>query len=430
MIYYLLRPLVRISFFTFYQKIHCTGRDAVIKKGPILFTANHPTAFIEPCFLACFSGRTLHFMTRGDIFSSQFLRWILAQVHLIPIYRFVDGYKGLRQNERSLDQAKSILSKCGAVLIMAEGRMAHEKRLRPIQKGAARIGLEAMVIHNLPEVYIQPVAINYTYADLAQTEIMVDFAPPFPLSPFVDLYRVNPKVALELVTSQIEMELAQRVIHIAKHVDELVAERVLQIVRNTEPKRFWPIFSRDKKPLLAELKAIQALNQLDQSEMDKLKSKIDPYFERLELLRIDDLTVALAPIFRSGSNLKYYLMLFLRNLLLVPHVLPLIFARWVTKRTVKIIEFRSSVLMGSSLFSWIIYATAIILITSMTFSLLMGLLAFTFLIATGAIIIWLDSKVAYFGCSAKWKRIALEYKPTLRTNRLDLIAIFKQLRLL
>src|SRR5690606_6953418 len=106
MLYYLFRPLTRWAFLAFFRRIYLSGRQNIPTKGPLIFAVNHPTAFIEPCLLASFGPRVLSFMTRGDVFTTPWVQWLLQQVHLIPIYRFHDGFSALRQNEKSFAKAR------------------------------------------------------------------------------------------------------------------------------------------------------------------------------------------------------------------------------------------------------------------------------------------------------------------------------------
>ncbi|MDV7396027.1 1-acyl-sn-glycerol-3-phosphate acyltransferase, partial [Arthrospira platensis SPKY1] len=133
---------------------------------PVILAANHPTAFIEPCILACWVPKPLHFMVRGDLFLKPLSNWVLRDFNMIPMFRIGDaGVAGVKANYRSVEEASQVLHTHHPVLILAEGSTAHEKRLRPLQKGTARIALGTE--DQRPDLGIQlvPVGVNYTYAD-------------------------------------------------------------------------------------------------------------------------------------------------------------------------------------------------------------------------------------------------------------------------
>ena len=68
MIYSFVRPIAAYALKIFFRKIYFTNRDRIPKGKPLILAINHPTAFIEPCILACFLPIKLHFLVRGDLF--------------------------------------------------------------------------------------------------------------------------------------------------------------------------------------------------------------------------------------------------------------------------------------------------------------------------------------------------------------------------
>ena len=68
-LYPIVRPLAALAIKTFFRKIHLSNMDRVPSDRPVILAANHPTAFMEPCILACYMDRPLHFLVRGDFFS-------------------------------------------------------------------------------------------------------------------------------------------------------------------------------------------------------------------------------------------------------------------------------------------------------------------------------------------------------------------------
>lgn len=390
MLYFLLRPVVRLAFQAFYRKIWITGLEKVPRGVPLIFTANHPTAFVDPCFLACFSGRTLHFMTRGDVFVNRFVRFLLDQVHLIPIYRFHDGYANLRRNEDSFAKARRVLSGNGAVLVMAEGRLVHEKRLRPIQKGAARIGFEAMEKHGLPEVWIQPVALNYTKADRGRTELMVDFAPAFPLSEFVEEYSSDQRAALAAVTERIDRDLRERVVHLPHGEDERRLDLLLDIRRHDNQVPVLPVVEMDRSRLEGELALVKLFGEMPESGKEALRTAIDRYRDALDKAGISDRSVALGAHWRGGS-LEAKWVRVLHPLLYVPHAFPVILARVLTARVVRTIDFRSSILLGIATFGWLAWSLIVMALV---------ILAAGWALAPWFLLLWLSTAAALVPVSA------------------------------
>lgn len=358
MLYYLLRPFTRIAFQAFYRAIYLTGTAHIPARGAVLFTPNHPTAFIEPCFLACYAGRDLYFMTRGDVFVNRLVRWLLRQVHLIPIFRFHDGFANLRRNEDSMQEGREILGKGKALLVMAEGGMRHEKRLRPIRRGAARLAFEAMAEFGLPEVSIVPVGVNYTRAEKARTVLMVSIAPPIRISDWQALYSTRPREAIDAVTDLIRQRLAERVIHIADPGEEELAEWILDLCRTERASPTWPVIRHTEGPLVSERIAMDTLHRLSEQDKEDLRMAGAAYRSLLSRAGVSDRQVVLAPD-RHPGRLPMFLLRSGLGLLALPHALPIALARWITDACVRIIEFRSSVLLALLMLFWTTWALAV-----------------------------------------------------------------------
>ncbi|MCF8237217.1 MAG: 1-acyl-sn-glycerol-3-phosphate acyltransferase [Saprospiraceae bacterium] len=427
MLYTLLRPVTRWAFLAFFRKIHLTGLDQIPRDTPLIFTANHPTAFVEPCFLACFGPRELHFMARGDVFMSPLVRWLLRQVHLIPIYRFHDGFSALRQNEASFSVAKRILSKGGAILIMAEGRMKHEKRLRPLQKGAARIGLGAMDEYQLKDVMIQPVGINYTYAERSRKEIMVDFAEPFSLAPYLEGFQDQPNQTLSKVTDRIRVALEKRVVHIDNPDDEVLAEWILQLVR-IRTRKILPIVEHDPQVLHAEYEAMVKLNQLNVLTKERLQEEFTPYFLQLEENQIEDEVVALSPRITMVDQLVWMPILFSHWLIYICHWPPVQLGRWLTRRTVRIIEFQSSILLGSIMMGWAFWWmgwSAVISTVNWRYGLIFLIL---FPISAGWSV-WSGEWLKRFRQAKQWQKLDADLRQKLGSVREVMVELWRSIQI-
>jgi len=191
MLYYLVRPVARYVLRYYYRNIDLTGLENIPQNAAVILAANHPTAFIEPCILACFQPRTLWFLARGNLFKNRLYNAFLAAVHILPVFRLEDGgYSRLKDNFSTFDACFRALSKGKAIMNLAEGRCIHEKALRPIRKGTARLALGAMQRDStLKEVYIVPVGCNFTHPDRVRDQVMIRFGEPILTSAFMDEFR-------------------------------------------------------------------------------------------------------------------------------------------------------------------------------------------------------------------------------------------------
>ena len=144
MLYYITKFLSKVGFRVFFRKIYFSNQESIQNDKPIIFAVNHPTAFLDPALIGTFMQPIVHFIVRGDIFNSKMVRAILASLKMFPIFRFRDGYSNLKNNQATLAVCYKSLSRGENILILAEGETKHEKRLRPIQKGTARMAFGAI----------------------------------------------------------------------------------------------------------------------------------------------------------------------------------------------------------------------------------------------------------------------------------------------
>lgn len=215
MIYFFVRPIARFILRYYYRNIDLTGLEHIPKGAPVILAANHPTAFIEPCIMACFQPRQLWFLARGDLFKSTLAKLALQAVNILPVFRMEDGgYQKLKNNFETFDACYRALSQHKAIMILAEGRCIHEKALRPLRKGTARLALGAMANDStLREVYIVPVGVNFTHAERVRDTVMVRCGEPIKASSFMEEYRGNEAAAIKSLTR-----------HLRERLDPLVVQ--------------------------------------------------------------------------------------------------------------------------------------------------------------------------------------------------------------
>ncbi|THH41183.1 1-acyl-sn-glycerol-3-phosphate acyltransferase [Neolewinella litorea] len=230
MLYYLVRPVARYVLSYYYRNIDITGLDHIPRDAPVILAANHPTAFIEPCLLACFQSRTLHFLARGDLFRSTVATLVLRALNMLPVYRIQDGgYDKLVRNYDTFDECYTALSQHRALMILAEGRCIHEKRLRPLRKGTARIALGALDRDNtLREVYIVPVGVNFTAADQTRSKVMIRCGEPLLASRYLSEYRKQEMTAMRSLTDDLRTALSTLVVQLPDGVDVAAFDTVLE----------------------------------------------------------------------------------------------------------------------------------------------------------------------------------------------------------
>ena len=235
MLYFLVRPVARYVLRYYYRRIDIRGLEHIPRDGAVILAANHPTAFIEPCLLACFQQRPLHFLARGDLYKTKLVSWVLRALHILPVYRIQDGgYSKLTENYATFDACYGVMSRGGALMVLAEGRCVHEKRLRPLRKGTARVALGALDRDaTLPEVYIVPVGVNFVAAERVRSDVLIRCGEPLRTSDFLKQYRENEAVGLRELTAALRKALSPHVLQLPEAATDARYEVLLELHRTT-----------------------------------------------------------------------------------------------------------------------------------------------------------------------------------------------------
>lgn len=145
----------------------------------------------------------VHFMTRSDVFKWRWVRFLLRQLHMIPVYRIRDGKDKLALNDNSFSQGCNYLKKGDHVLIFVEGFSNYQTTLQPLKKGGARMLLQSW--NDGVEVAMLPLWIRYnSFSDFPKS---VDLMPGIPFGKQEMPEGLNHASALQWVNTKISGQL-------------------------------------------------------------------------------------------------------------------------------------------------------------------------------------------------------------------------------
>lgn len=137
--YAFIKIWVNLSLKIFCKEIIIYNPQQLAAKGPLIIAANHPNSFFDAIIIGAHMQQPVHFITRGDVFNKTWVRFILSQLNMIPIFRIRDGKEKLSLNEETFNRSVEILRNNGLLLIFVEGLCEHQTTLLPLKKGAPRI---------------------------------------------------------------------------------------------------------------------------------------------------------------------------------------------------------------------------------------------------------------------------------------------------
>jgi 1-acyl-sn-glycerol-3-phosphate acyltransferase len=155
-----------------------------LPKGPVIFVANHQSAFMDAIVVICSSAANPWSIARANIFGKPWAVKALTLVQIKPLYRFRDGFSTMRKNDAAMEEYAQMLINGQSLLIFAEGNDDGYWKLRALQKGFARIALRAEEKSNYTlGLKIVPVGIQYEDHAKFRSRVLVTFGEAIPVVP-------------------------------------------------------------------------------------------------------------------------------------------------------------------------------------------------------------------------------------------------------
>lgn len=423
MLYHLLRPVIHFAFKVNFRKVYFLGwKNFPKKKIPTLVALNHPTSFLDPIYIAGNALPVFHFLLRGDMFrSSKIVQWALRSMNTIPIFRSREGFEGLRKNQAIFEYVNTLWNKNKNVMILVEGETKHEKRLRPIQKGPARMALSFYEKFKKEDFAFVPVGVNYTDSDKFRSYATIEFGEPFYLSEYKEAIEENDRKAVRLITERIKKEMRKLVIHIEDKEDDEFVNALLDINRNNLNIPIFPIVERRNNDLVkSEYNMVEHINGMEGEEKEALKNKTIDYINILKQNKLEDIGVKNPDKANLVNSIKLILGFIPYLIGYAFNSLPLIIARNFANKKVKKIEFNASVRVAVGMVLYFIYFLIwlISLLIIGNWWLIGGLFFLTFILSRFSLI-YFDFKNEYQQAKI-YGRLSEEMKNQLNQLRKDL----------
>ncbi len=171
---------------------------------------------MDPLVVAALRMPIVFFMTRSDVFTP-LTRPILWMSHMLPIFRQHDGVDTKDANEKVFLKCTKVLSYGRNLLIFGEGFTDDKfvRRLKPVKKGAVRIGFSALESMNWKKnVYMAAVGCNYSDPNQMRSDLLISTSKKICLNDFKDAYLENPNKTITEVTKLVEKLMKDQITHV------------------------------------------------------------------------------------------------------------------------------------------------------------------------------------------------------------------------
>jgi len=348
----------------YFRKSKGKNLEVIKTNAPVLIALNHPNAFIDSIAFSCilFNPRT-YYMARGDAFKKGFISRLLTATGIIPIFRLRDGgIEGVKKNNESFSIAYKMWNKGKKIIVFPEGLCIQERRLRPIQKGTARMAFGFSEEMKRDDFLIIPVSVTYSHPSKFGSDIFYEAGKPIPVKNYLSLYQTSPAKAINDLTKDLEMELKNITPHLNNKDGDLLLEQLQEIYKyqfleennkNTEDlemhQQFW-FYITEK---------LNIINERKPEQFEKLKNKTATYINFLQENKLQDKSVYSFIKINNASVIPSLLLLVtgfpIYILAKTIHFLPKFLAKLIADKTCKNIEFYASVNFVTGAFFTLFY---------------------------------------------------------------------------
>ncbi len=353
MLYRIVRPFATIAFKIYFKKIYYFGEENIPVDKPLLVVSNHPTAFFEPCLLACvFPQVEFYYVTRADVFKSRYKK-MLEGLHMAPIYRFRDGYASLKNNQTALAYWYKLLNEGKKILVFPESTTTTQRRMKPMQKGTARIAFGSLETNEELDLHILPIGFSYSAPHEFRSEVMIRVGRALPLRDYRALSAVNQNKAVVRLTEDIGNSIRPLMVYVESPADDPLADQIFTLYRNSFSDKIFPLFKKNKRRLLAEQEIANRINSMEADQKKDFCLKVDAYFNDLSARDVDDLGVAQPWNSSTGALAALMVGYIPFTVGRFAHYLPYWYARRIQMTRIKQLEFKGPIFLGVGLIGMI-----------------------------------------------------------------------------
>lgn len=240
MIYFIGKYLLRIGAEFFFGKHHIKSFERLNTGKPLLVCSNHASAHLDGILIMIFSKRKFHVLVRADVFKKKWVSKLLAKINLIPIYRIRDGFNNLEKNSETFDQCYEILKNNGAIIIFPEANCEPERRLRKLNKGAAKIVMMAEERSDF-KLGVEMACVGITQERITSSggRIFLEASEPFSLKPYFDSYKHNNNKACNDIINDVETDLRSVLPVVEQKEDEYLFEHIVSDKKYVDDLEAW-----------------------------------------------------------------------------------------------------------------------------------------------------------------------------------------------
>jgi 1-acyl-sn-glycerol-3-phosphate acyltransferase len=164
MLYHFLKAIIGLGIRLYYREIRVKHRERLEHDGPLIILANHPNTLMDAWMVGFVCKKRINYMAKATFFNTPLKMWFLRGLGLVPINRASERRTKNVSNNDSFEYCYRLLEDGKTLVIFPEGTSFHERQLRELKSGAARIALEVLK-RNEGALHLRVVPIGLVYSE-------------------------------------------------------------------------------------------------------------------------------------------------------------------------------------------------------------------------------------------------------------------------
>ena len=282
--YRTLQAVARLLVTLFYRRVEVVGREHIPARGPVVITANHHNALVDPMLVMVAVPRRLVILAAAPLFHNPFVGPLLRLVGALPVLRRQEGVAERSRNDAMFDAVAQALAQGGAVLLFPEGRTQPEPVLLPLRTGAARMLLGAA--GQGMGVTLLPMGLVFHDPGTFRTgRALVVVGAPVPIADLVERHRADPERAVRDLTERLTAALRACIVE----ADDRDTLKLMRLVEAMWPRDDSDAPGRESARVAALQEVSRAYRTLLQEAPDQVaafRQRVAAYSDDLESSRL------------------------------------------------------------------------------------------------------------------------------------------------
>jgi glycerol-3-phosphate O-acyltransferase / dihydroxyacetone phosphate acyltransferase len=327
--YCLVRTLARWVLEVFYRRIEVVGIEHLPESGPLIVTANHQNALVDPMLLLGLVPRRMVPVAKAPLFRHPVIGPFLRIVGALPVLRRQEGNVDPTRNRETFAAASARLGAGHAVLIFPEGTSQPEPTLMPLRTGAARMLLEAEATRDgMLGVALVPIGLVYHEPGTFRAgRALLSIGERVTTEDCVALYDRDPEGAAHRLTDRLSAALRRQIVE-ADDRETLRLLRALESIAHAGVPSDARAATARTAWMQGAMRAYRHFRETEPARVARFRADVERYLADLERTGLSDR--GLAQPYSAGDVLRYALRAGISLLLALPlaawglasHVLP------------------------------------------------------------------------------------------------------------